>query len=881
MRRLFHWPREARDIVGDVRRELDFHLEERQRELAARGLLPDAARRAAGEAFGDRDLIEAEVRMLRSDTLRARHRRGRWDDLRQDLQVSLRGLGRAPAFTLVALLTIALGIGANSAVFSVVDSVLLRPLPYPGSDRLVQLWSDYRARNGRATPEWLTPPQFQDWHDQNRTFAAMASYQNWGPILTGSGEPQSLSGLAVSGDFFRVMGTPVAAGRAITPDDDSPGAEPVVVIAWSLWQGRFGGDPGVINRQVELNGQSWRIIGVMPATFRAPVLGSAVIFRPVRRPANGGCGRGCIVLRAIGRMKPGVTLAQAQSDIAAIARREAQDYPASSSGVGAWLIPLHEQIVGPTRRPLLALTGAVALVLLIASVNVASLLLLRGVARGRELSVRIALGASRARLVRQLLTESGLLACLGGILGLAIAFAACRGLATAVPPIAREIQSIGMNGTVVLYTVAISLGSGLLFGLFPSLRATDHTLMTYLRSGIRDTGSGRHRTQQVLVAGQLVMAVMLLVGAGLLIRSLALMERVDLGYRTGGVLLDAVTLPPARYPAAKATLTMHAILDGLRASPAIRSAELTDQPPLTNGDQDMTAIAVGEPRRDGTPESLWYRVTSPGYLPLMHVRLLEGRYFSATDGEGSAPVGIVNEEAVRKLWGGKSPIGRTLASGPDSTAPRLTVVGVVATDRQDGPNQPTKAELFVPLGQVPTGGYALVIEPSRGVAGATAALRAVIHGVDPLLPVEEPVAMESVVSEVVALPRLYATLIACFAAAALALAVIGVYGVMAYLVAQRQREIGVRLALGASPGGIGRLIVWRGIRLALAGTLVGLIGAAALGRLLGSLLFGVSSTDPATFIAVPVVLCSAAVLACWIPARRAMRVNPVFAMRQE
>jgi len=878
---MFRWPHGARDIDADVRREIDFHVEERRRELIATGMAPDAAQAAAASEFGDRDAVEAEVRLLRGETVQARRRRGRWDDLRQDLRVAVRGLRRTPGFTIVALLTLGLGIGANSSVFSVLDSVLLRPLPYPAADRLVQLWSDHRVRSGRTSPEWLSPPDFVDWRDQNRTFTGIASYQNWGPTLTGSGDPEALGGLAVSGDFFQVLGIPAALGRTITPADDDPGVEPVVVLGNALWRGRFGSDPAIINRQIVLNGQSWRVVGVMPPSFRAPVQGSVQVFRPVRRPANTGCGRGCIVLRAIGRLRPGVTLAQAKADLGGIASREAASYPATNQGVGAWLFGLHEQIAGPTTQPLLALTSAVALVLLIACVNVANLLLLRGAARGRELSVRAALGAGRGRLVRQLLTEGALLAGAGGMLGLGLAALGSQWLAAAVPPLVRNIQTIGVNGAVVVYTVVISVVSGVLFGLLPSLKSTNSNLMDLLRSGTREVGSRRNWSRHMLVAGQLAIAVVLLIGAGLLIRSLTMLERVDLGYRTSGVLLGNVTLPPARYPGPKIPLTMETLLTGLRANPAVHAAELIDQPPLNVGDQDMTAIAVGEPQRGSVPGSIWYRVTSPGYLQLMHVHLVEGRYLDAGDREGSAPVGIVNEEAVRKLWGGKSPLGRTLSSGPDSSAPHFTIVGVVATSLQDGPNQPPKAELFVPLGQLPSNGFSVVLEPSHGAAGAIAALRTAIHDVDPLLPFETPVAMEDLASDVVALPRLYATVIGVFAAAALALAVIGVYGVMAYAVAQRQREIGVRLALGASPANIGRLMLWRGAQLAAVGVGIGLLGAAALARLLGSLLFGVSSTDIETFVIVPLILGLTAFVACWVPARRAMRIDPIVAIRQE
>jgi predicted permease len=881
MKRRFHWSHGRDDVDRDVDRELEFHLDERRRELIAAGASPDDADRAAGEEFGDRASIGSEVRTLRRETVRARHRRRWWDDLRQDIAITLRGLRRSPGFTVVALLTLALGIGANSAVFSVVNGVLLRPLPYPAAGQLVQLWTDQRARTGRAQPEWLTPPDFVDWREQNKTFSSIASYQNWAPTITGAGDPEALNGLMVSGDFFRTLGIGAEIGRTLAAADDDPAAEPVVVLSDALWRTRFGSDPSVVNREIQLNGQSWRVVGVMPPAFRAPVAIPMAVFRPARRPVNSGCGRGCIVLRVVGRLRPGVTLGQAQADIGTIARHEAAAYPETNQQVGAWLIPLHEQVTGPTRQPLLALTAAVVLVLLIACVNLANLLLLRSDARARELTVRAALGAGRGRLLRQLMTEGVVLAGVGGLLGLALAAVASHALAAVVPPIVQQLQQVAVNGTVVAFTAVTSIAAGVLFSLLPAIRSTGYDHLGLLRSGVRAGSAHRNRLQHLLVAGQLALAVVLLVGAGLLIRSLALMERVDLGYRSQGVLFDAVALPPTRYDDARMTSTMSSILDHLRASPAIKTAEITDQPPLSAGDQDMTAIPVGESFDLNAPPSLWYRVTSPGYLQQMHLHLVAGRYFDNGDRAGSTPVGIVNAEAARKLWHGENPVGRTLAAGVDSTAPHLTVVGVIASDLADGPNQPVKAELFVPLGQVPTNGFNLVIEPAHGDAAAIAALRSTMHAIDPLVPFAEPVAIESTVSAVVALPRFYAILIGVFAAVALALAIIGVYGVMAYVVAQRHREIGVRLALGASPATIHRLMLWRGVRLAIIGAIAGLAGAAALTRLLGSLLFGVSATDSVTFAGVPLILVAVALVACWIPARRAMRIDPIEAIRAE
>src|ERR1043166_7334833 len=441
---------------------------------------PDAARRAALEAFGDRRAIEAEVRALRGTTLRARVRRDRLGELAQDIRIALRGLARAPGFTAVALLTLAIGIGANSAIFGVVRSVLLRPLPYAGADRLVQLWSDHRAK-GRAEPEWLTPPQFLDWQTRNRTFAAMAGYQRWAPDLTGSGEPESLNGFAVSWNFLDVLGVNVARGRGFQAADDDAGAQPVVLLSDPLWRRRFGADPSVLGRVIQLNGESWTVIGVLPAGFRPPL--PADVWRPTRRPATSGGGRGCIVVRAIGRLKPGVTLAQARADLGAIQERLGREYPETDAGIGAWPIPLREQLTGPARPGLLALSGAVLFVLLIGCVNLANLLLLRCASRAREMSVRAALGAGRGRLLRQLLTESLVLAAAGGWAGLALGWWGTGLLRAVVPPAIRAVQEIRLDGGAVAFTAGLTLLAGLLFGLVPALHAARPDLMTALRTG--------------------------------------------------------------------------------------------------------------------------------------------------------------------------------------------------------------------------------------------------------------------------------------------------------------------------------------------------------------------------------------------------------------
>jgi len=881
MKKTFHLSPGHDGPSEDVRREIELHLEMRAREFESQGMTRDAARKAALEAFGDRAAIEAEVRALRGTTVRVRGRREWVQELLYDFRIALRGLRRTPGFTVVAVLTLALGIGANSSLFSVLRSVLLRPLPYPNADELVQVWSDHRAL-GRAQPEWLPPPDFVDWRDGNRTFAGMAAYQGWGPDFTGSGEPEALGGVSVSGNYFSVLGTRPALGRLLTMADDDAGAEPVVVLSDAVWRRRFGADPGILGKQLQLNGEPWTVVGVLPPEFHPPLGVSPELFRALRRPATSGCGRGCYVWRVIGRMKPGVTIEQASADLGSIAARLAREFPGTNEKVGVWLIPLHAQITGPARDPLLALGAAVGFVLLIACVNLANLLLVRGAGRARELGVRAALGAGRGRLIRQLLTESTVLALIGGGLGFLLGAAGSRVLSTLVPDNVRHIQGIQLDGAVILFTAVLTLLSGALFGLLPALQAARPGLMGALKSGGREIGGAADRLRSGLVVAELAFAVVLLVGAGLLVRSFLLMQRVDLGYRTSGITFVGIGLPRARYPdGARALLTVDDVLSRLRGNPAMRTVEVTDLPPLSAGDQDVTAIPVGEPRRKDQPEAIWYRSVTPGYIPQMGMRLVAGRNFTPDDRRGSVEVGIINEAAAGRFWPGKNPLGRVLAQGEDSTAPRVTIVGVVASARHDGPNQPYKVELFVPFAQAPSRGPTFVLEPARDLESAMAVFRQALHEVDPLVPVAGVDRMEELVGTALSLPRLYALLIGIFAAAALLLAVLGVYGVMAYTVAQRQREIGVRLALGAAPSRIRRLVLGQGGKLALVGTGFGLLAALAVGKLIGSLLFGVSALDAPTFIAVPLILGGMTVLASWLPARRAMRVDPLVAMRDE
>jgi putative ABC transport system permease protein len=881
MARPFRLPEDPKRAGQDVDREIDLHLELKARELEAGGMGAAEARIAARAAFGDRSAVARECRDVRTETLKTRRRREWLGDFRDDLRVALRGLGRAPGFTLIALLTLAIGIGANAAIFTVLRSVLLAPLPYPEPDRLVQLWTDERSR-GRDEPEWLTWGDLLDWRAENQTLVDLSAYGGWNPDLTGDGEPESLGGLAVSASYFSVLRVKPALGRDFLPSDDHSGAERVVILSDGLWRRRYGADPAIIGRALTLNGDPWVVIGVMGPEVRAPLASQPDLYRPQRPAPDTRC-RSCYILRSIGRMKPGVAIAQVQQDLGTIAARLARTYPESNDGRGAWVIGLHQQLTGASRAALLALTAAVGLVLLIACVNLANLLLVRGAARARELAVRAAIGAGRHRLLRQLLTESLVLAVIGGTLGLGIAAASQGILASLVPTGIRTVQPIGLDLLVVAFTAVVSMAAALLFGLVPALRAAATDLMATLRAASRSGTHSDGRLRGALVVTEIALSVVLLVGAALLLQSFVRMQRVDLGFRTEGLVTLDLVFPRARYQEiSRAAAATDDLLSRLRSHPAIRAAEVTDQPPLNNGDQDITALPVGEPPPPpNVNSSLWYRAVSPGYGSLIGLRIVKGRAFQEGDRAGAERVAIVNEAAVTRFWSGKDPVGRLLAVSEDPAEPRYTVVGVVANARPDGPLAPAKPELFIPIGQTPSRGVTVVIDPAVTEAAAIDAFRATLKQVDPLIPISGTGSLVRRAARAVAAPRTYALFVTGFAAVALVLAGLGVYGVMAFTVTQKQRDIGVRLALGASPPAIRRMVLGQGVRLTALGAGIGIVVAALVAQLIRSMLFGVGALDPITFLAVPLLLGGFALLATWIPAQRATRVAPLIALREE
>lgn len=881
MRERFRFGPRRQDVPGEVGREIDLHLDLLTREFEEKGMPPEDARRAATAAFGDRREIESSLRVLRARTVRTL-RLSRWlDDLRHDLSLAARTLVRSPGFAAAALLTLALGIGANVAVFSVVRSVLVRPLPYPEAHQLVGVWVDHRTR-GRAQPEWFGALDFADYRDGNRTFSGMAAWRGWGPNLTGTGDPEALAGAAVSWNMLDVLGVRMALGRRFTVQDDHAGAERVVVLTDGLWRRRFAGDTGVVGQAVQLNGEPWTVIGVLGPEFRAQFPWQ--ILSPLRRPIPETTGRESFFLRVIGRLKPGVSLDQAHADLSLVAGRLASEFPESNAGITPWLIPYHEQLTGPVKRPLFALLGAVGFVLLLACANLAALLVVRASGRVREFGVRAALGAGRSRIVRQLLAETLLLAGAGGVLGLAIGWTGARLFSALIPPNVLLVTGIRPDLTVVLFALGLTLGAALLFGLVPAVQASTGSLMSVLRSAHAEGGRRIGRVRSGLVVLELAIAVMLMVGSGLLMRSFLAMQRADLGYRTGGLATMGMLLPPQKYPTPpSARLAIEAVLERARASPDIGIIEAVDQPPLTGGgDQDLSVYPDGAALPPGQrAPSVWLRTVTPGYLRLMDMRLVDGRLFTPDDRAGSPPAAILNQEAARHLFPDGRVVGRVLATAPDSTADRVTVVGVVATGRPDGPRQPVKSEMFLLLSQFTTRRVVLVVEPARETAAAVAAVRNALREVDGEVPLGAVGSIDQAFDDVTAIPRYFAIIVTGFGTAALLLAVVGVYGLMAYAVSLRRREIGVRLALGAAPGGVLRWLVGQGARLTAAGLALGIGAAAATTRVVAALLYGVSPLDPVTFIAVAGLLGAAALVASWLPARRARHVDPMSALRDE
>ncbi|HKQ78548.1 MAG TPA: ABC transporter permease [Blastocatellia bacterium] len=794
----------------------------------------------------------------------------------QDLRYGVRMLLKARNFTLIAVLTLALGIGANAAIFSVVNAVLLQPLPYGDPDRLVWMWG--AIRNGGRSAS-VSPPDFIDYRAQNSVFDQFgASFSSSSSInLTGAGEPERLNSRVVTANYFDVLGAKPLHGRVFKSEEEQFGRHRVVVLSHGLWRRRFGADQTIVGREITLNDEDYTVIGVMPPDFRPPH--AAELWGPMPLDNPGMNARHSHFLRPIGKLKAGVTLAQAQSEMDAIARRLEEQYPESNTGWSLRLVPLHEQMTGTSKTALLVLLGAVAFVLLIACANVANLLLIRAVSRRKEIAVRAALGASRWRIARQMLTESLLIALAGGMLGalltvwgidLLVAFSAGN-----LPPTAR----ISIDATVLAFTVGISVLTGVLFGLAPAL----HTLKVNLNDSLNAEGrSGsasfeRNRTHNLLVVMETAIAVVLLVGAGLLIRSLVRLQNVNPGFDAENALTLRIDLSERKYDRSEKTASFFSQLENrLAALPGVEAVGMTTELPLSGQRNDAPFIVAGRPPvRPNERYGADFRRVNRQIFQAMRIPLLRGRQFTEQEVSAGAPVLIVSESLARAVFPNEDPLGQRLMFGPNDQ-PR-EIIGIVGDVSHRGLELRPFPTMYLPMRG--TGWKNLVIRTTTDPLSLASAVRQEIKALDPDLALAGMKPLEQVVYESVAEPRYRTTLLGLFAAVALLLAAIGLYGVLAYAVTLRTREIGIRMALGAQPRDALRLIIRQGIKLVLIGVLLGLGAALALTRLMRTLLFEVNAADPLTFGVIALALTLVALVACWIPARRATKVDPMIALR--
>jgi predicted permease len=812
----------------------------------------------------------------------------------QDVGYAARSLRRTPGFTLAAIVALALGIGANSAILSVVSGVLLQPLPYAGPERLVTVLE--KGRNPVA------PASFLEWKRENKSFGRMGAAEYWTTTITGVDDPEKLYALHLTSDIFPMLGVRPMLGRVWNTDEDATGREHEIVIGHALWTRRFASDSSVLGKKMVLDGSPYTIIGVMPAGFSfAPFWAThAELWAPLALDARLGDRDGAS-LRVFAKLKPGVSIESARAEMAAITSHLEREFPGTNRDIR--VTDLTTQVVGNVRTPLLVILGAVAFVLLIACANVAHMLLARAARRQREIAVRVAIGASRSRMVRQLLTESVLLATVGGAAGLLLARVGVRVLATQGATSIPRAATITLDSRVLIATAAITLITGVIFGLVPALRASATDLSSSLKEGERGSSEGgrRNRTRNVLIASEFALALMLLIGAGLLIRSFAAMESLNPGYDPSNVLTMVVPVTgTSGSPEGKRAAFYDALLRNIRAMPGVQSASAVNHIPI-GGDSwgfPFTVDGRTEPRVGEVP-SASYKVVMPGYFGTMRTPIVAGRDVSASDNLGAPGVVVVNEYLAHLYWPGESAIGKRISFAKDSTGARvwLAVIGVVHNTIHGDWTAPPEEEVFLPFSQQrdylanPAGHFSYMTFAIRTSCSAppaicdpaqlTPAIRAAVRALDPNVPLAEVQTMSSLVERATARERFYLMLLATFAGVAVALAAVGIYGVMSYAVSRRTHELGLRMALGAEPRQLLASVVREGMTVAAIGGAVGIAGALAISRVMASLLFGVKATDPLTFAMVAAALGAVALAACYIPARRETRIDPLETLRAD
>jgi putative ABC transport system permease protein len=874
------------DPRADAEEELSFHIESRIAEFRAMGMSEEAASAEAMRRFGDVQRTRSRLNEIVELQEQDRRRADMWDALQQDLRYAGRALRRNPGFTLVAALTLALGIGANTAIFSVINGVLLRPLPYPNPGRLVRVFTSFR---GSGTERYaVSQPEFMDYKGLTQVFENAAAFSGTSLTLTGDGEPERLRGMAATYDLLPVLGIKPLYGRNFEPREGREGVEPVVIVTHELWQNRFGGDRSLLGRALQINGRSRRVVGILAPGVTAY---RAQAFIPHYINPDSLAGRATNYLSVVARLQPGISVERAKTELEVLTRRTGEEfkttYP-SSMGYSATAVSMLDEMVGDIRLPLMILMGAVGLVLLIACANVANLLLARAEARQQEVAVRIALGANGRRILRQLLTESTVLALIGAAGGMLLAWWGMKALLSVNPEAIPRFQEIRLDATVGIVTLVLAMLTGMLFGFAPALHLVRTELQSTLKEGGRGGTEGGHRQRlgRTLVTAEVALAIVVVIGAALLLRSFRELRGRDPGFRAANVLAVDLSLPLARYDNAATTSFYQRLVEQMGAIPGVRLASAaSDIPPIAGGNNWDIAID-GRVREPGsTAPSPNVRAVTRDYFRTMSITIAAGRSFGTEDHAASAPVAVLNETSARAWWPNVNPVGQRIRF--DTNLPWVTIVGVARDAKSNGVREPTPPELFVLHEQLPAAGGGtertmyLLLQTTVDPLTLRSSAREAVRQLDPQLAITNIRSMEQLLDFSVAQQRFMMLLLAVFGAVALSLAAIGIYGIMSYAVKRRSKEIGIRMALGGAPRDVLLLVVGQGMRLAVLGLVLGIVVALATTRVMTDLLFGVQARDPLTFVGIALLLSGVAFVASWLPARRAVRTDPTKALRTE
>jgi putative ABC transport system permease protein len=811
------------------------------------------------------------------------------ETLLRDLRYSIRMLIKSPAFTAVAVISIALGIGANTTVFSVINAVLLRSLPYKDPNSLVLVWGDTRTEASLRKHNQLSATDVADIRSQATVFEDVTTYTGWYPIMTGETEAERVPAIQVGDGFFNIMKGKPLLGRVFTPEEQQDGKDFVIVLGHGLWQRRFASDPNIVGKSVYLNARPYNVVGVMDADFR-PLPPSLVapegqFYRPVAESYDNSA-RSERHLRAIARLKPGITVEQARAEVGVIARRLEEQHPETNKHTGAHVVSITDEIVGGIRPTLLLVFGAVIFVLLVACANVANLLLARSTVRHKEITIRTAIGAARGQLIRQLLTESLVLAFLGGGLGLLLAFWGTDLVAAAGSKINPMFQGIRVDLRVLGFTFGISIITGLIFGLAPALQISKPNLVESLKEGGRGSGpsSSRNRLRSVLVVSEIAMTLVLLVCAGLLIRTVTRLRNVDTGFSAQNILTMTLGLPAAKYPKPENYIAFNKqVTERIAALPGVKAVGTTSVMPLSDNFDGRGLVVEDQPKPRGEEITVDLYVTTPGYLRAMEISTLKGRAISEEDTFDSSKIALINRTMAGQLWPNQDPLGKRIRfpGSEKNPQPWRTVVGIVSDVAQYALDKKPPMQIYLPHAQFPTSFNAIVVKSEGDPTAMTNQVRREILAVDKDQAVFNVTTLEQLMGESILVRRCFMLLLLVFAGLALVLAAVGIYGVMSYVASQRTHEIGIRIALGAQKRDVLKLLIRSGMVLALIGVAAGLAGAFAVTRVMAGLLFGVSATDAVTFVTVSTGLIAVALLACYIPARRATKIDPLEALRYE